>query len=569
MSNVRPFSVFILLALFVMGQTPAVVIAQDDAELEEEIGGDAETEDFGELEDFGDEDFADELPAEEVSPESQAVQPEAPSAPEEDGLEALEEDPSLQTPAVVQPEPEPDMAPPPVAEPEGEKDFFAKPVNDEPNLDYEKRLHEIYTKFYSQKTSDEDWNALIGERKAEAYGIQKGDNLWNISKTMFGDGNYWPKVWSLNTTISNPHLIVPQNSIRFVLGDESGPPVFTVTEAAEPEAEPVTEESAKVAEMRPEEKNSPDEPDIPPPLNRSRPVLMKIPPSFPPWQVGKKQEDYDEVGIDYAKRKISEIKDRIPLASYVVEEKINSQGTIHEVETGSRIASALQYLYVLVEPGAANVGDTLVVYRDSGAVESVHSSIKGFLGYSIEVQGEIQLVERLPDSDDVEGRELFRAMVVKVVNPVTIGSSLMKGKMEYFDLREKGERSQVVAQIVGGQYFNRRQVYGGESIAFLNRGSNDGLQPGNLLSIRENREVRDRTTAVRSNVRPIGWLKVIKVTPNLATAVVIRSWSDVVTGDVTGAGELGAIKVPRKSDTDETGPDSAKNSLMEELDGKQ
>lgn len=101
--------------------------------------------------------------------------------------------------------------------------------SDDPDLNYEAKLHDIFLNYYNAKTPEAEWTTLVGERHSERYQIQQGDTLWDISKTLFGDGNYWPKVWSLNTSIKNPHLISPNNSIRFLLGDESEPPAFTVT----------------------------------------------------------------------------------------------------------------------------------------------------------------------------------------------------------------------------------------------------------------------------------------------------------------------------------------------------
>ena len=42
----------------------------------------------------------------------------------------------------------------------------------------------------------------------------KGDTLYDISKRLFGDTKYWPKIWALNNgKILNPHLILPGHPI--------------------------------------------------------------------------------------------------------------------------------------------------------------------------------------------------------------------------------------------------------------------------------------------------------------------------------------------------------------------
>jgi hypothetical protein len=434
---------------------------------------------------------------------------------------------------------------------------------DEPDLDLEGQLFNTYKKFHSQRTSNEAWNSASAERQAETYQIQTGDTLWDISGTFFGDGNYWPKVWSLNGQITNPHLIRPGNNIRFLLGNESAPPTISVTEADGTETPTPDSENGGEADQVgvTETADSGDgasdsaalEPDIPPPTRRSRPPVKRIPPSLPSWQTQGSKDEYDELGIDYGRRRIADIQETLPLGSYIVEDKIPALGEVSEVEVGSRIASALQYVYVLTKPGGAQIGETLLAVRDLGPVQSVHASIKGFLGNSVEVQGELQLVEKIANGTAKGGQDLYRAIVSRVVNPVSVGAVLVKDRISYVNLRDEGKRSQVVAQIIGGQLFSRRQVHAPEAVAYLNRGSDAGLESGTLLSIRENRSVRNSETAVTANVRPIGWLKVVRVTPKFATAIVIKSWSDVLTGDVTGAGEIsdGALSErPFNSDRD-------------------
>ena len=52
----------------------------------------------------------------------------------------------------------------------------------------------------------------------EEYTIQKGDTLWDLSQKFLNSPWYWPKIWSLNPGIENPHWIYPGNRIRVVPG---------------------------------------------------------------------------------------------------------------------------------------------------------------------------------------------------------------------------------------------------------------------------------------------------------------------------------------------------------------
>lgn len=62
----------------------------------------------------------------------------------------------------------------------------------------------------------------------DEYVIAKGDNLFDICDQLLGDGSYWPKLWSLNRFIKNPHFLWPGMRIRFFAGDEDDPPFIEV-----------------------------------------------------------------------------------------------------------------------------------------------------------------------------------------------------------------------------------------------------------------------------------------------------------------------------------------------------
>ncbi len=44
--------------------------------------------------------------------------------------------------------------------------------------------------------------------------VRKGDTLWGISEDYYGNPWAWPKVWSLNPQIENPHWIYPGDQLR-------------------------------------------------------------------------------------------------------------------------------------------------------------------------------------------------------------------------------------------------------------------------------------------------------------------------------------------------------------------
>src|SRR5205823_8378144 len=57
----------------------------------------------------------------------------------------------------------------------------------------------------------------------EEYVIQKGDTLWDLSQKFLNNPWYWPKIWSLNPSIENPHWIYPGNKLRLLPGEGGAP----------------------------------------------------------------------------------------------------------------------------------------------------------------------------------------------------------------------------------------------------------------------------------------------------------------------------------------------------------
>ena len=84
--------------------------------------------------------------------------------------------------------------------------------------------------------SDSDWQTLAGARLSERYVVVKGDTLFDLSKRLFGDTKYWPKIWALNNAaIRNPHEIKPGDAVVFMPGTGTSLPGVTVNASGEPQ----------------------------------------------------------------------------------------------------------------------------------------------------------------------------------------------------------------------------------------------------------------------------------------------------------------------------------------------
>jgi LysM repeat protein len=53
-----------------------------------------------------------------------------------------------------------------------------------------------------------------GQDEPTTYIIKQGDTLWGLSDRFIKDPHYWPKMWSKNGQVTNPHFIYPGQKLR-------------------------------------------------------------------------------------------------------------------------------------------------------------------------------------------------------------------------------------------------------------------------------------------------------------------------------------------------------------------
>jgi hypothetical protein len=438
---------------------------------------------------------------------------------------------------------------------------------DLPDLSFEKRLHQNYV---MAKTG----NNALPDGVSENYRLQNGETLWSLSEMLYGDGSYWPRVWAQKNSVTKPHLIRPGHRLEFRQGSEDEAPAFRFSEEDDEEGG---------VELAAAGDGSNPIVEIPPPEVPPKPVL-KIPGSFPEWQsVFKKRADFEGLD-DKALGKISgPVADRIWLTAYVQETPLETLGEFLENEGESGLPLVNQYVYLKIKKGTASIGQKLLVVKDQGRIKRVNKQWDGKEeAYLIQLFAEVELSEEVPATfkrrADAENFSTYRAMVTRSTGLSLKDCTLIAGQMMTVDLSMNGRHGSVDAMIIGSEKHIASAVAGPGEIVFLNKGSSDGVTPGDMLDVYADRTIRHRNSPVQLSPAASGTLRVVKVSNHLATAIMLKSHDSVMQGDQVRAVSASAKHSEQldlddsvgEDDLEDGGPsdDSGGSGEVEDLDSE-
>lgn len=393
---------------------------------------------------------------------------------------------------------------------------FAIPTwaqSDEPNLKKEEYFHRIYKTYNEQPTSESTWEQVVGDRQSQVYKVQKGDTLSDISRTFFGDPNYWPKIWSLNSSyITNPHEISPLMNIQFYPGTMSEAPTVDLAQNSEGQA-PEKDEPAPA-----------DQPALPKGRERSK-VLKEIPSSLPVYRYGKVLIPRTSLTVEGRRPVLAPAPEY--LTYYISESVPTEQGVVRETELGLNSASEYQYIVVKLEGGESK---NYVAFRELPQVADPAQTNKSIKAHLIEYQGGIEILEKVNDSEN-----LYRAIVKKTIAPIQVGAKLIPGSLPMFDPTPTSVGASGGGMIIGGPFSSQRALFGSKSLVFLNNGSSGGFQEGQSLAIYRNIKKRLPNSKSVTNDRQVGVVKIIKISGDYVTGYITNSTDDITVGDYVGS----------------------------------
>ncbi len=274
-----------------------------------------------------------------------------------------------------------------------------------------------------------------GEGRSEAPGsehrVEKGDTLWDLSHKYLGSPWYWPKVWSYNPEIANPHWIYPGNSVRFFNGGGEGP---------------------------------------------SRVEVGVAPTELPDLDEGEMVEEGDRVHVDGQIGYVPKKAITLTGTGFVTAREIEEGGTIVGSFFEGEMLGERQPIYVTFSnKRQPKLGELFVIYRNVGEV--THPYTKDFIGYQTRIlgQGKITRVEKGPIATGV----IVRAFEV-IDRGALIGPS---NEPLSHSVTVRPNDREIKNGFVVTPLITYLTITAESQLLVIDKGADDGVKPGNTFVI--------------------------------------------------------------------------------------
>lgn len=353
--------------------------------------------------------------------------------------------------------------------------------------------------------SNSQWNEIAGSKTAEIYEVQKGDTLWGVSKHLFGNPNYWPKVWSLNKKIPNPHVLNPGTSLVFMPGSSDAAPSLGTADSFHDE--PASRYSSAPIE----------------PSNKRRKEYEKVATDrwTPVNYADALAKNYDDYGLD------KELKVRIP-SRFVF--RVPAIASDIEIPHLGEITSSLR------EGVGISTGDTVFL-------SSEHQDLQ--VGSTYSILGE---PEHVFDRDKKTDRSAYMYRSLGEIRVIGIKDNLYVGVVSAaYDVIKRGDRlytllplitdikpipaePDIEALVMPAGRFDTQNI-AQFNFVHLDRGLQDRVRVGNVFRLYTYYDPTTKSKVTDSDFIFSADAIVVHATAQFSTALIIRSRSTVDRGD--------------------------------------
>jgi LysM repeat protein len=332
--------------------------------------------------------------------------------------------------------------------------------------------------------------------------VVEGETLWGLAQQFLGDPLLWPEIYRLNTAVvEDPHWIYPGEQLRLAPG---GAQAVAAQPAGPTGAEPAAAPGAIA--VAPSAEPSAAAQQAAAPTGFEGPTIFSASQRKAAQAAASAQRRSQQV---YRSVRQGEHFS----AGFIADEYMLNRGRVlgnMQTSSLSRLSTttgAMLYSDVAVEPppgDTVRVGDTLMTY-------DVPQYIEGY-GSVIRPTGLLRVT-----SVGAPG-EIATAQVIAVYQPIQSGQGVLRA--EPFE-SEPGVHAQpvdsgVVAEVIGLRGAHEVAVL--QDVAFINRGSEDGVHPGDIFQVTD----VGSASGVGAVEQDEGKILIVGAQPHTASGVIIQ-----------------------------------------------
>jgi hypothetical protein len=446
----------------------------------------------------------------------------------------------------------------------------------------EKKLLEL-SHFVENKIPDNEWSEISAVSQTAKYVVQEGDYLWQISKTLFGSGFYYSKIWSLNPHITNPHEIEPGMVLVFETGDTDLMPQVQVGEFSNLGL--VGGSKTTTDKQFFDFKEFGD--DAEPSWVKQRRGLMsqgvyfqyasdatyeylseigklnlnkeyqKYEPPYSEIIIEEPGEQYDETGFDKESKISFNIKEGFFLNTFITTNIVQDLGFIEAVPNESIFIQKFDKIFVnFDEDVKVRPGDRFSVYTADGKISH---QVSDRSGYRYTMVAEIKTLRKVNNLWECAVEDL--SGVLQRNDRVTIFTPKITRITKTF------VKQNIEAAIINTFKDTDKGISFGD-VVYLDRGRGDGVELGTIFELYS---FFDRGTEKKITPDPsykIGELTVISITDDFATALVSNSSSEISVSTIalSKTAEQAARSAKLRNKSMLNGIVNLENSALEQLD---
>lgn len=350
------------------------------------------------------------------------------------------------------------------------------------------------------------------------YIVKPGDTLWGISSSHYTDPFLWPKLWGKNRSIPHPDKIYPGQKI-FLPAEEA---LKEIEKREEATATPETPSG-----VRPLEKASVEKEDLAP--------LDVSEESLPVQEEMKKDEPeafQPDTEVEDTKKSLAWSLTDLAAGGFILKNQAEDKksGEIVASENEHLLLGEGDVVYVVPEESRDfKVGERFTIYESVKKVH--HPRTKALMGKLIRIKGVLEIIPNSMASK----KDTYSARIIKSYQLIGLKDFLtIYHPIDPINvvLNEAPFSKDLKGIVVASK--DTKENNGEHDIVYLDKGSQDGVRPGDLLVVfKEGKKAKFYSPSGIESLprRVIADLEVIAVEKETSTAIVSRSQEPVMVGD--------------------------------------